>query len=640
MSAIFGFVAHQGNADLCEETAVKMTNMLRFRGEIFTSFPVGENALFGTRLFADETIQSGFSCGTFTVVFEGEIYNKKQLIDELCLKEDTQEGEIILALYKKHGLDFALSINGVFSIAVYDSESRQLILARDHVGSHSLYHAKNKHGFFFASTIKALLASGLVEPTLSRYGIHAYFSSTAISPPDTMFSEIHCLRPGSVLSVNVQRGLQQDHTYWNIRDIEEDRVRSLDDFAGELRWLLVDAIGLRARAGRRYGSIVSGGLDSSTITAVLAAERRKTDKLPVFSIDFEKKFYSDAALQQVMHRYFNLQPNSAAISAREHWDILSKAVWYLDCPVNDDALVGMYRVFQLARSLGCSAVFDGEAADELFFTGHVHSERRFQKYLAIPFGVRKILLGSLFPHNSIGGGIISKASRLLFKLGLSDTERRLLVLPSYYRNHKSITREKINLGDRDPLDTARGYLMETQLNDPLNIYHYGLIKNFLPDVLLYKNERMASAHQVMNRTPFIDRRLVELALKIPEKFKVRAPGEHDDGTKIVYKKAIEGIIPDKILKRKKTRGFSLPCSEWYRNELKSEVHDLVFGREARNKAYLNNDHVSEIYTMFTQGIAGADPLFKAILFFELWLREYVPTTTTGVPSDSVRYEVS
>lgn len=620
MSAIFGLVMNQGNAEHREETGAKMSAALTFRGDLATSFPAGDIALFGSRSFADEKIQFGFSNGAFTVVFEGEVYNHDQLVTELQLDKDTKTGEVILASYIKYGLDFAKKINGIFSIALYDAEKRQLILARDHVGSHSLYYAVNMNGLFFATTTRALLQSGHVEPELSPYGIHSYFSSTAISPPDTIFSKICCLRPGTSLSINPE-GDVREHTYWRINEFEEDRNRSLDNFAGELREILVDAIEIRARAESGYGSIVSGGVDTSVITAVLARNREGVAKLPVFSIIFAEQKFSDAALQQVMYESFNLEPRSAVISARQYWAFLREACANLDCPVNDDAAMGMYRVFQLARSAGCRTVFEGEAADELFFTGHVHSERSFQKYLKIPYSIRKKLLGSVFSNYTFGGGFGERALRLLFKMGLSDTERRLLVLPSFYRTRRSICPEQFNSGGRDPLETARGYLMETKLKDPLNIYYYGLIKNFLPDVLLYKNERMAAAHQVTNRTPFIDYRLVELALKIPEKFKVTKPSAHDDGTKIVYKKAIEGIIPETIRTRKKIRGFSIPSSEWYRNELKDDVQDLLFGRDAMHPEYIDSKYVAEICEMHKQRVAGIDTLFNSILVFEMWLRE-------------------
>lgn len=621
MSGIFGIVFFNDTIEQLEKVTAFMSSELEFRGDIVELLRTGERSALGVRHFSEEKLVPAFSDSKCNVVFEGEIYNKNQLIEELNLTTYSGEGEIISSAYKKFGLDFAKTINGVFTIALYDKEKRQVLLVRDHVGSRSLFYAKNNHGVFFATTIKSILRTGRINSRLSIKSIQSFFSSTSISPPDTMYSEIFCLRPGTLAILSDTDGVRE-HTYWKIRDIQEDYGRTLHDFSCEARELIMNAVQLRSQIGGRFGSIVSGGVDSSVVTALLAQNSVHNTKLPVFSIVFDEKPYSDEYLQKIMYNSFNLDPHSAVITAKEYWEILLKAVENQDCPVNDDAVVGMYRVFKLARSVGCSVLFEGEAADELFFTGHVHAERKFQKFLTIPFGLRKIFLSSLFKHTVPGAGLDKKIRRFLFKLGLSDTDRRLLVLPSFYHTSRSILREELSRDEYDPLATARSYLLETNLKDPLNIYYYGLLKSFLPDDLLFKNERAASANKINNRTPFIDYRLVELAFKIPQKFKVRKPSKDDDGTKIIYKKAMEGIIPDEILKRKKTRGFSIPSSEWYRDQLKDEVHNLLFGRDAQYPEYLDNRYVEEVYLNHKKNIRGFDGLMNSLVIFEIWLRKH------------------
>jgi asparagine synthase (glutamine-hydrolysing) len=620
MSGIFGFIISGANTEQRETIAATMSKELEFRGDITECIPSDKNALLCARHFCHEILSPVFSDSDCTVVLEGEIYNKSQLIADYDLDENAGDGEIVSAAYKKLGIDFAKNINGVFGLAVYDKKKRELVLVRDHVGSRSLFYTKNKRGIFFATTIKALLKTGLIEKKLSIESIHSYFSSTAISPPDTMFTEIRCLRPGTAILLSEERDLRE-HTYWDIKEIQEEYGRSLDNFAEEVCELIIDAVKLRGGLGGHYGSIVSGGVDSSVVTALLSRNLDKQQMLSAFSIVFEEKPYSDEPLQKIMYDSFHLKPYNAVITAKEYWDILQNAVSHLDNPVNDDAVVGMYRVFKLARSMGCTALFEGEAADELFFTGHVHAERKFQQFLFIPYSLRKMLLAPLFETTALGTGLDKKLWRLLFRLGLSDTERRLLVLPSFYCSSRSIIREDLVQGNSDPLATARGYLLETNLNDPLNIYYYGLLKNFLPDDLLFKNERAAAANQISNRTPFIDYRLVDLALRIPERYKVREPSGEDDGTKIVYKKAVEGIIPDQILKRKKTRGFSIPSSAWYRDQLKEEVHDLLFSQNALYQEYLDSKYVKEIYQMHQEDVSAYHYLITSLVIFEIWLQK-------------------
>lgn len=622
MSGIYGFVL-KNNAHKVRKNDISrhMAHELEFRGDLNDQINPDEDVVLGVRHFSSAKQKPFFSDSSCTVVVEGELYNKKQLIEELHLDTDVCDGEIVSIAYQKFGLNFAQAFNGAFSIGIYDKANRQFVLVRDHVGSKSLYYSQNNHGIFFATTIKALLKTTLIDRKLSINGIHSYFSSTAVAPPDTMFLDIRSLRPGTAI-VLAESTPAREHTYWKIKDIQEDYDRSLNDFAEETREIIIDAVRLRSDLGGNYGSIVSGGVDSSVVTALLASNRNNQEMLSAFSIVFDEKPYSDAPLQDIMYETFNLKPCSEVITANDYWDILNKSVGHMDSPINDDAMVGMSRVFTLAHTKGCTALFEGEAADELFFTGHVHAERKFQQLLSIPYWLRKLLIAPVFSHTVLGTGIDKKVWRLIFRLGLSDTERRLLVLPSFYRLPRHIIRKELLNSDYDPLATARGYLLETKLNDPLNIYYYGLLKNFLPDDLLVKNERVAAANQISNRTPFIDYRLVELALKIPEKFKVRKPTGNDDGTKMVYKKAVEGIIPDKILHRKKSRGFSIPSSEWYRNQLKDEVHDLLFSSNALHREYLDFEYIKEIYQKHQIDVSSYHYLITSLVIFEIWLQKY------------------
>ncbi len=622
MAGIFGFVARTKTLEEQKLIAATMARELSFRGDIELSFRPNEAALLVARHFLHENMLPGFSDPECVVVLEGEIYNREQLAEELNIAGFAGDAEIVAAAYKKHGIDFARGINGVFGIALYDYNNSLLILARDHVGSRNLFYAQNMSGIFFSTTIKSLLKTGVIDNSLSISSIQTYFSSTAVSPPSTMFSHVRCLPPGAVVVFKKFKE-KKEHIYWNIAGIQEDYSRTIEDFSEELRELIIDAVKVRSRAGGIYGSIVSGGLDSSVVTALLAKNFDNHGKLPVFSINFDEKAYSDAPLQKIMYDSFDLQPHNAVITAQEYWEILQTAVSHLDNPVNDDAVVGMYRVFKLARSKGCTVLFEGEAADELFFTGHVHAERQFQKYTKIPYVLRRCLIAPLFSSMILGTGKEKKIMRFLFRLGLSDTERRLLVLPSFYRTSRTLVRNDLFQIDKDPLQIARSYLSETQLKDPLNIYYYGLIKNFLPDDLLYKNERAAAANQIANRTPFIDYRLVELALKVPQYFKVRKSSKADDGTKLVYKKAVEGIIPEKIRCRKKTRGFSIPSSAWYLDQLKEEVHDLLFSSKSLYTSYLQSGYVGDIYRKHLRDVTAYHYLITSIVIFELWCQSNI-----------------
>lgn len=558
---------------------------------------------------------------TIIAVIEGEIYNlediRRLLGRDAPPSQEPHAFDVLIALYEKFGKDFPNYLNGIFAIALWDSQQDTLYLVRDHVGSRSLFYAQHGENLFFASTIHALLKTGNINREISLTAMHAYFASTAIYAPHTMFTQISCLRPGSM--VIYKNGHCAEHEYWQLKNIAEDVNRPENEFVEEVRSLILDAIKIRANYGETYGSLLSGGVDTSIIAATLSANFSSEKKLPSFSITFAEEFYNDAKLQDIMYQRYPLAQHTTTVTAQEFADILRKGVAHLDKPVNDNAFVGMYKAFELAKQTGCSAVFDGEAADELFFTGHAHGENSFQKFLILPLWVRRAVLHTLIPSIPLGDSLWKKGRRLLYKIGLSNEERTLSRLPSFYNHATSILANPIS---DDPHAIGKAYLSETVPRDPLNYYHYGIFKTFLADDLLFKNERMASAHGIFNRTPFIDYRLVELAFKIPSKYKITQPTPENDGTKMIYKKAIHGLIPNEILYRKKKRGFSQPSSVWYRRELKDFVYDSLFSQDSLCTTYLNTTYMLRLFSEHASGQANFDYLLSSLLIFEHWLRAF------------------
>lgn len=556
-------------------------------------------------------------------VIEGEIYNTSELSSLLGLSKplsaDDSGFDLIVPLFEKFGESFPRHINGIFAIALVDINAESIYLVRDHLGSRSLFYSTAGGMLTFSSTIRSLLKTGIVRPTLSLDSLNSYFCSTAISPPDTLFQDVFSVRPGAM--VRYKAGQIQDHDYWPIKDISEDYETSMDEFAEQVRTLIIDSVSIRTRNNKPYGCLMSGGLDTSVVSAILM-QTCENRRLPVFSISFNELSYSDSQLQQLMCDRYNFDAHTLVLSPRDYEDTLKRAVVHLDSPVNDIAMVGMYKAFEMAKKYGCKAVFEGEAADELFYTGHAHAEREFQKHLVIPYWFRKLLLGNTLTYMPIGDTVAQKILRRLYRIGLSDEERRLIVLPSFYRHKTPILLPHKDLRNSDPFSTKRRYLAETSARDPLNIYYYGLLKSFLPDDLLFKNERMAAAHGIMNRTPFIDYRLVELAYRIPQKLKIKAPTKVDDGTKLVYKKAVRGLVPDEILKRKKTRGFSHPSAPWYRNELNEFVHETLLSKDALCHDFVNKAYMHKLFTDHLNGM-NADYLLNSLVIFELWLQAFL-----------------
>ena len=619
MGGIFGFVGNLGdrNADILENMAkamdyrgakVKVCSVPLFNGGVVV-YPWE----VGTRVIStlDHSV---------IALCEGEVYNFKELAYNLGVHpgSDFAVGfDLIPKLYVKYGKDFVRHVNGVFCIALWDRRNGQLVLARDHLGSHSIFYVHTKDAFFFSSTITAFFSTGFVEQVIEPASLDRYLASLSISPPDTMFKAVKAVRPGYVLIGNGT--VMEEYDYWRLGEIMEDYKKSEDKFATELRKLFEDAVKIRAESGGKLGTLVSGGVDTSAVASVLT---NSGFKVAGFSIAFKEKDFSDAPLQKILYSRLGLERHQLLLGPKEFAAALTDGVRFLDSPVNDAAFAGMLHVLRAARESGCTIVFEGEGSDEIFCTGHSRGELGIQRFLFLPFAIRRLLLGPFRRLCSESNDPYAKGIRFLARIGMSDLERRCTWIPSFsWRTRKQLL--GLAYDSNQTWEIARQYYQQCRLKDTINVYQYGLTKLFLPDDLLFKNERMASAAGLINRTPFIDYRLVEKAFEVPAKFKLRLPSKDSDGTKLIFKKAMRGIVPDEILNRKKTRGFSQPTAVWYRDELRDFVHDIIFSPRARMYNWLDKQTVGQIYKDFTSGRGINDYFINSLVILELWMQKHL-----------------
>ena len=580
MGGIFGYVGDvRGDSSDILKRMVSAMNHRGQKSKDFISVQAFNGGIVAYPWESGTSVVSSYDHGV-TALCEGEIYNPKELALNFGndIGPKTVNGfDLVPHLYSKYGQDFARKMNGVFAIALWDSRKGELLLARDHLGSHSIFYVQTKEGLYFASTIKSLFSTGFADREIDPASLDRYFASLAISPPYSMFKNIKAVRPGYILAARGSR--LQEHDFFRLWEVTEDFEKTEDHFSAELRDIFEDAVKIRADYGGKIGALVSGGVDTGAVTEVLA-KTIDPKELTGFSIAFDEKDFSDASLQNIIYARLGLERRQMILRPKEFGDTLIDCTKFLDNPVNDVASAGMLHALRIAADSGCTAVFEGEGSDEIFCTSHSMGELGIQRFLSLPFTVRKFFFGSFKHWFSGSNNLPAKVIRLLARIGMSDLERRCTWIPGFpWQIRKQLLGREHSFGQT--WEAAEQYYQESGLKDNINKYQYGLSKLFLPDDLLYKNERMASAAGVVNRTPFIDYRLVKKAFEIPARFKIRTPTKTDDGTKLIFKRAMRGVVPDEILDRKKSRGFSQPTTLWYREDLKEFVHDNLFARDAR-----------------------------------------------------------
>ena len=561
--------------------------------------------------YADETRSCWAS-------MEGEIYAAPGADGLYPGKLNGSAPKTLIEQRKRVGDDFPRAINGAYTAALWDRSTRTLSLVRDHAGCRSLYFAPIRDGIVFASTASAILASGVVDSSIDPKSVDCYFGVKAMSPPRTMFKNVFSLRPGHVLTWS--DGKTSEHDYWRIHAIRVDHQTPAEDLCSELRRTLVDAVRVRQDAGGKYCALVSGGVDTSAVVAILDALPGAQRPLHGLSIAFEELAYSDVCLQDCIVKTLRVDQRERILKPTEFADTLCKAVGFLDSPVNDAALVGMYAAFGMARTDGYDVVFDGEGPDELFPAGNTQGELSITPMLRIPRPLRKAVFGLMGSSIPIGDSALHKVRRMCTRLALPDSERRLTWRPLFHTGARKQLLSNSFLTGVDPYTEGKAYLAQSSTTDPLNLYQYGLIKTFLPDDLLYKNERMASAHNVMNRTPLVDYRLIELALRIPSHLQIEKPTPSTDGIKLLYKAALRGIVPDEILDRKKERGFSQPTRIWYSGALRDFLGDTILGPDSVAREVFNTRFLKKLFDDHVAGKANNDSFLTSVLIFNLWLQ--------------------
>ena len=549
------------------------------------------------------------------IALDGEIYGNLDTSDSPLGNLSVQ--------WKKQGRDFPRRINGAYTAALWDDTQKTLVLVRDHIGCRSLYYAPLKDGIVFASTAAAIIASGLIKPELDPESIDAYFGMKALSPPRTLFKNIFALRAGHILLwENGKKRKTSEHDYWRLHEISVDRQTSKDDLVTELRTTITDSVAIRQQAGGNYCALVSGGIDTSAVVSILSTLPETKKPLHGLSIAFEEIAYSDAGLQDCIVKSLGVQQRERILTPDAFADTLTRAVSFLDSPVNDAALVGMYAAFGMAREDGYDIVFDGEGPDELFPAGNTQGELGIAPLLKLPHPLRRLHFGPLATSIPLGDSNADKIRRMCARLAMPDDERQLTWRPLFHTNARRQLLSPAYSTGIDPYGIGKGYLAQSTLDDPLNRYQYGLIKTFLADDLLYKNERMASAHNITNRTPLVDFRLVELAVRIPSRHQIEKPTPSTDGIKLLYKEALRGIVPDEILDRKKERGFSQPTRVWYSGALKDFLHDTILGSRATARGIFDTHFLQRLFDEHVNGEANHDAFLTSVLIFDLWMDFY------------------
>ena len=549
-------------------------------------------------------------------VQNGELYNHLQVRDELAATgvvfKTRCDTEVIPYLYRRDGDLFPRALRGMFATAVWDERRRRAVLARDRLGIKPLYYAQAGDLLIFASELKSLLASGLVGVALDLEAIDAYLSFGFVPGPRTPLLGVSKLMPGHVLVAD-ERGIRAER-YWEHPQppADKDGRRAEGDWQVELLEHLEEAVRLRLMSDVPLGAMLSGGLDSSLIVAVMA--RNMSEPVKTFSVGFrESPDSNELADARHVSEVFGTEHHELELSFLEDTVDLETLSWYMDEPLADLSALGFLALSELA-SRHVAVALSGQGADELLGGYRKHRAAMLLERLRpvrLPLAVAGRAAGHWSPtlaRSAATFAASTPAERLLAMSGRIDEDQRgRLVRPGSSLDGRAAARtvEALAVGlDSDVL--AETLYLDAQLA--------------LVDDMLHYFDRASMAHSLEVRVPFLDHRFVEFCASIPSGLKVRGLT-----TKYILKEAARGILPDRIIDKPKTGFFRGAVSAWFQAQAGRAIDAYLLASEPRCAEFLDTGEIARLVARHREsGDADLGHLLLALLMLEVWLSTYLP----------------
>ncbi|HVU10199.1 MAG TPA: asparagine synthase (glutamine-hydrolyzing) [Phototrophicaceae bacterium] len=557
-----------------------------------------------------------------TIAYNGEVYNHPQIRQTLELDgavyRSNSDTESLLKLYRRYGIEMMRNLRGMFAFALWDSDQRLLLLARDRMGEKPLYYYADAHIFVFASEIKALLAHPAVprESALDPHTLALYLSYGYVPAPETAFKGIKALPPSYRLEVS-ERGVIPS-PYWSLPTplgAENFSLPRAREKAASLREAVGEAVRQALLSDVPLGAFLSGGLDSSLIVALM--RRHSSATIKTFSIGFE----GDASFDETRYAKRvadHLETEHTAFTVKpQALDLLPTLVWHHDQPFADSSAIPTYLVSKLTRDQ-VTVALTGDGGDELF-AGYerFYAHQLLKRFGAIPrplWGGLSSLLGRL-PEGTSYYGLIKRARRLIRAASLQPTL-------AYFDLIRLFDGEMSADLCPDLDDQASAHFIAAcggENIDLPNLINVNM-QTYLPDDLLIKTDRSSMAVSLETRAPFLDHWLVEQAATIPINLKLNG-----STTKYILKQIAADFLPDEIIHRRK-HGFGVPLGAWLRKDA-SQVRETLLSPEARGRGLFRLPAVERLIDDHVSGRRDHGQRLWSLLTLEWWHRLYIDPPT-------------
>ena len=615
MCGIVGILSNDENSVVSDFEIIKMRDKMMPRGPddagIYLhkgrnfSVGLGHRRLSILDLSPKGRQPMSISDGTLWIVFNGEIFNFKELREQILntgkyIFVSQSDTEVLLYAVKEWGLEGCLKyIRGMYAFALFDEVEKSLTLVRDPLGVKPLYYYQGKNSFAFASEIKAILAMPEVEKSINEESLYHYLTFANAPAPDTFFKNIHKLEAGNYLKIGID-GKFEMIRYWDPTQFQPQK-QSLDEheYTNETKRLLRQSVARRMVSDVPFGVFLSGGVDSSLNVALMSEQMDRP--VETFSVGIKGDPSNELQHARKVARHFGANYHEVIINEKDFIDFLPKMAYLLDEPLADPVCVPLYYVSKLARQSGTIVIQVGEGSDEIF-AGYkmYHLFKQSNRFVYQPFSkLPKPLKCSI--HGYLGKMLPPWIEDALLRachndplflgnaIAFWDTEKQSALRNGHFMESSSSFIKKLTeaLPPMDPL---------------LSIINIEL-KNRLPELLLMRVDKMSMANSIETRVPYLDEDLVEFALAIPSSLKYK-----DGEAKYILKKVAEDFLPREVIYRKKW-GFCGSATTMVSDRIANYAHQKIMGSRLIKELF-NENYILEIFQNYKKS--------KRFNSFKIW----------------------
>ncbi|MEQ9039521.1 MAG: asparagine synthase (glutamine-hydrolyzing) [Silicimonas sp.] len=559
------------------------------------------------------------------ISYNGEVYNFRELKQKHRLEEkghvfrSQTDTEVLVHLFEELGADMASELSGMFAFAIWDRNTGTLHLFRDRYGIKPLFYQKDGTHFRFGSEIKAIIADRRVPRRPCLQAMHDFLTFNYVPDTQTAFEGIHEVPPGHVMSV-ASDGTTTLRRYWDL-DFTASNSITEEEAVEESFRLMDESLERHLIADVPIGIFLSGGLDSSTLVALMA--RHSDAQLHTYSVGFEDQSFNELPYARIVADHFKTKHREVIVTADMVRELLPLSISFIDEPYGDGSAIPTYCVSEIAKD-EVVVVLSGEGGDEVFAGYDTYAAYKTYKMARrVPGFIRNGIispLAQLLPVSDKKLSFEFKLKRFLGGLDLPPEEAHLwwrIVLTEAQKNDIYSERVRNELVPEASVRHFRERFARCDAEEVLSRLMYIDSTLFLPDDLMIKNDRMTMAHSLEARVPFTDPELTGYLGKVPPAFKMK-----NGRKKHLMRKAMEGYLPPEILDKKKV-GLEMPYSRWLRTDLSDMVNDYLGEERLRRTDLFNPAAISRLVSEHMSGKRDHGRPLWGLLNYSMWHEMYI-----------------